>query len=334
MKSVTKVMPNGYSCHYTQHRKLEMTPPRELGRRTQEEWQSLNDYRGLKAVGFHPVVALEEERRKAESQGLSKDASSPQKRRHVSKLSSRGRTLVESALAILERLVPRQAQSFLTLTLPGIAVERSLSDDGALRRAVRRFRKLLEQKLRRAGLPAHIVVRPEAHPERSERMGVAVPHWHIVCVGRRAGKAWAFDIDWVQETWRNALLAEGLVDVDTVMDASTNVQPVKKSLRRYMSKYLSKKCSPPEGVTEEQYWCLMPGTAYNLSRSLHGLVKRHTVYVVETAADVLWATIKGSSKLLVRAKGEVHVEYEDGFKYLACEWAVLTDLGMKKLGLV
>lgn len=334
MKSITKIMPNGYSCHYNQREKLKVTPPKELGRRTQEEWQSLNDYRGLMAAGFNPVLALEEQRLQAESQGLSKVASSPQKTRHVSRLSSRGRTLVESALAVLERSVPRQAQTFLTLTLPDIAIVRSLSGDEALRRAVRRFRKLLEQKLSRAGLPPHIVIRPEAHPERSEAMGVAVPHWHGVCVGRRAGKAWAFDIHWVQQTWRNALLAEGLIEEDTFMDASTNVQPVKKSLRRYMSKYLSKKCSPPAGVTEEQYWCLMPGTAYNLSRSLHRMIKSATVMVVDTCADVIWATIKGSSKLLVRAKGEIHVEYEDGFRYLVCEWAMLTDTGMKMLGLV
>lgn len=161
----------------------------------------------------------------------------------LSGLPSAGRKAVWRALALLED--DRRLLSFWTVSLPTAAlIALGQADSWALFQD--RVRKELSRKLQAAGIRPRIVGVVELQPQRTRATGMPCPHLHVVFQGRKSPTdRWALrptDLDGVIAA---ALATAGVpapdgIDGQAFLKAAGNIQQVKKSVRAYLSKYMTK----------------------------------------------------------------------------------------------
>jgi hypothetical protein len=140
----------------------------------------------------------------------------------------------------------RPLLSFWTITLPDEAMAAVIEQD-LWPRFQQTIRHRLHLALKRRGLPPLALAVAEIHPKRSGRMVQAMPHLHVLFRGRMDRRhGWAFTPSQLDRMIVAALKACGII-VEAVKSAG-NVQAVKRSVRRYLSKYVSKASHVFEGV--------------------------------------------------------------------------------------
>ena len=173
-------------------------------------------------------------------------------------LPAAGRKSVWRALALLEEMRP--LLSFWTVSLPSEAMS-ELARLGTLPTFQDRLRKELARLLKVAGLPALVVGVAELQPKRSRAEGRPCPHWHIVFQGRKdRGSRWALSRAQLDGVIAAALATAGVRAPD--LRSAGNVQQVKRSVRAYLSKYMTKgsgDCarwvgSSHENLIPHQWW--------------------------------------------------------------------------------
>lgn len=160
----------------------------------------------------------------------------PPRRNGLNGLTATGRRRLTAGCCLLEER--RRLLSFWTITLPDEVMAALLARDSwsIFQNAVRHR---LVRKLEQRGLEPLVLAVAELHPERSRAAGQALPHLHVLFQGRAVGaSSWALDTAELDALIVVALEAAG-VSVDS-LPAAGNVQAIRKSVRRYLSKYVSK----------------------------------------------------------------------------------------------
>jgi hypothetical protein len=101
------------------------------------------------------------------------------------------------------------------------------------------IRHRLQLALNRRGLPPLALAVAELHPKRSGRMVQAMPHLHVLFRGRLSRRdGWAFTPSDLDRLIVAGLKACGIIAEE--VKSAGNVQAIKRSVRRYLSKYVSK----------------------------------------------------------------------------------------------
>ena len=208
----------------------------------------------------------------AQALGLSLAPNSERPDRYGLKgLPAKGRKQVWRALALLEEMRP--LLSFWTISLPTESLT-ALDREGTLPAFQDRVRQELSRLLRRAGLPDLVVGVAELQPRRSRVEGRPCPHWHIVFQGRRTrGSAWALSREQLDGVIAAALASAGVRAPD--LRSAGNVQQVKRSVRAYLSKYMTKgsgDCAEWVGSSHEN---LIPRQWWFWTRRLRSWVLQH-----------------------------------------------------------
>jgi hypothetical protein len=188
-------------------------------------------------------------------------------------LPSAGRRQVWRSLALLEDMRP--LLSFWTVTLPPEALEPLAAAD-AVATFQDRLRKELERQLRGAGLVPLVVGVVEIQCKRSGREGRPVPHWHVVYQGRRDRSAqWALSREVLDGVIAAALETAGVHGAD--LRAAGNVQGVKKSVRAYLSKYMTKGSGDVAPWVGGPFEALLPRQWWFWTRPLRSWVLQHVL---------------------------------------------------------
>jgi hypothetical protein len=207
--------------------------------------------------------------------GLSMARNSRRPRRHgFAGLTPDGRTKVSEALQLLEER--RRLLSFWTITLPGWAL-RQLARLNTWPVFVNRLLEQLRRKLqRRLGLALFVGV-VELQGERTQREGWPCPHLHVVFQGRRHSRsAPAVGLKELDSMIESALM-QASVQIEGDLSTAGNVQWVKKSVRGYLSKYLTKG-SLDASVWEGGLWeNLIPRQWWMWSQECRRMVESCTV---------------------------------------------------------
>jgi hypothetical protein len=160
----------------------------------------------------------------------------PPRRYGLKGLTANGRRRLQQGCSLLEE--QRSLLSFWTITLPDAAMAEVLERD-LWPRFQQTIRHRLHLALKRRGLPPLALAVAEIHPQRSGRMVQAMPHLHVLFRGRLSSREpWAFSPEQLDRMILSALKACGII-VEAVKSAG-NVQSIRKSVRRYLSKYVSK----------------------------------------------------------------------------------------------
>ena len=182
-----------------------------------------------------------------------------------------GRKSVWRALALLEEMRP--LLSFWTISLPTESLT-DLCRAGTLPAFQDRVRRELSRLLRRAGLPDLVVGVAELQPKRSLAEGRPCPHWHIVFQGRKnRGSSWALSPSQLDGVIAAALASAGVPGLG--LQSAGNVQQVKRSVRAYLSKYMTKgsgDCARWVGSSHED---LIPRQWWFWTRRLRAWVINH-----------------------------------------------------------
>lgn len=187
-----------------------------------------------------------------------------------------GRNL-RNAVYLLEERYGKEQLSFLTLTLPNLS-----RGDLALCCAnwdvmVNTFFKWLRTKLEMSLLELEYVYCTEIQPGRLRNRGEYAPHLHVVFRGRsRIRSPWA--IAWLdcRNAWAECIRKHTTADFDT--RALENIQGIKKSAARYLSKYLSKgKNLVPQGMPDDAPLAELHTQWGGMSRNLSRAIKKRMV---------------------------------------------------------
>lgn len=182
-----------------------------------------------------------------------------------------GRKQVWRALALLEEMRP--LLSFWTISLPSEALS-ELGRLGTLPAFQDRVRRELSRRLIGAGLPALVVGVAELQPKRSRVEGRPCPHWHIVFQGRKDRRSpWALSRELLDGVIAAALASAGVPLRD--LRSAGNVQQVKRSVRAYLSKYMTKGSGDCQAYVGGEHEGLIPHQWWFWSRPLRSWVLAH-----------------------------------------------------------
>jgi hypothetical protein len=195
--------------------------------------------------------------------------------------------MVRSAAFWLQQRWGRQNLSFLTVTipsLPGYDIGTVATEWGEI---TRRYKQELERELRRAGILAEMVLVSEIQEKRWSETGVIAPHLHIVFRGRKSRKdSWAISKERARELWENVLSA--IVGYRVEAPASTRIEPVKKSVEHYLSKYMSKGGKVVQEIIDAGLRMCLPASWWAMTDSLRRRVKNACIPVCQEAKNLLF----------------------------------------------
>lgn len=212
----------------------------------------------------------------ADHLGLSPDRNSdaapkPKARTGLKGLTPEGARSIRQATSALEET--RQLVAFWTITLPDEAMAEVQRQDcwASFQDAIRRY---LVRALVAAGLPPLACGVAELHPKRTAATGRPCPHLHVAFQGKRnRWEAWRLDRWRLDGIIGRAFYSSTGTRMPTI--AAGNVQGVRRSLTRYLGRYLTKG-SAPMTVCGAQIHGL-PRQWWFWSQALRRLVIRHTV---------------------------------------------------------
>lgn len=160
----------------------------------------------------------------------------PPRRYGLNGLTANGRRRLQQGCSLLEE--QRALLSFWTVTLPDAAMAEVIERD-LWPRFQQTIRHRLHLALKRRGLPPLALAVAEIHPKRSGRTLQAMPHLHVLFRGRISRRhGWAFAPSELDRIIESALKACGIIAVG--LKSAGNVQSIRRSVKRYLSKYVSK----------------------------------------------------------------------------------------------
>jgi len=205
-------------------------------------------------------------------------------------LPAAGRKQVWRALALLEE--NRRLLSFWTVSLPTESLL-ALARQDAWPQFQDRVRKELGRLLRVKGLPVRLVGVVELQPKRSRAAGFPCPHLHVVFQGRKSpGHGWALSPAELDGVIRAALTTAEVpvpagIDGEAFLRSAGNVQQVKKSVRAYLSKYMTKGSGDVAPWVGTEAETLLPRQWWFWSKPLRAFVMEHVFPIVFDF--LLWA---------------------------------------------
>lgn len=185
---------------------------------------------------------------------------------------------IRNAAYLLEQRYGKDCISFLTLTLPNLSQEDLGKCCERWDEMVHQFLIILRKKLQKLNIQFEYVYCTEIQPKRLEIRNEYVPHLHLLFRGRNGKKhPWAVTPKQVRKSWAS-IVSNVLGHAEFVTTALENLQRVRKSATRYLSKYLSKgRCVLPGDGGEcvrQQLRTQWGGMARVLSRLIKSCTSR------------------------------------------------------------
>ena len=205
--------------------------------------------------------------------GSSTPVNSEKKRRGLGGLTSRGKNLVREAAIGLEKRFGKKNLTFWTVTLPELSQEdwRSVCENWS--KIVKNVKEKLLYWMEKKGCPKHVVAVTELQEKRWKKTGVPGWHMHLVFVGKTSTGGWLLTPKRADKIWRESV--ENFITDRVGFQSSSKLQQVKKSVGRYLSKYLSKGVSVIQEVEEKWPGCV-PSSFYICTNSLKQWVDKQT----------------------------------------------------------
>ncbi len=204
--------------------------------------------------------------------GLSSPVNSQNRSRPgLSGISSNGTKFIKDSLTLMEDFKERLAM--WTVTLPDEDYSVFSTGRASWPLFQRYLIDLLTRYLQGAQDPAVVVAAVELGDERTKRTRRPMPHIHIVTTGwgSRDGGKWLLRPEVMDELVAKAAQYAGLPSRDRF--AVSRIEPIRHSVRAYMSKYLTKQAKPEELDLDSGWDELIPRQWWNRSDAAFSLVK-------------------------------------------------------------
>ena len=206
--------------------------------------------------------------------GLSKEGNSQnQGRRGLSGMPHSATRKVKGMLALMEDF--RSRLFFGTCSLPDEDLHAMAGTD-IWPRFQRRYIDLITQHLKSYGDEAMVVAVVEIGDIRAKRTGRPMPHIHFVCSGRGKRKPngrWLFDRADHDLIIAKAASYAGLPR--NKREAAGKIEEIRKSVKNYVSKYLTKQCPVKDVDLSDGYESLIPRQWWSRSSNACALLDGH-----------------------------------------------------------
>jgi len=225
----SRVFPNGEFSVWEEKRSLAVEPPPEQP-----------DYLGLTLLPNSHKVAL----------GMAKPPAERAKRGSKG-ITRHGARMVRNAAFLLQQRYGKDVLGFYTFTLPPTSATAEYWLSLQWSEVVRVFLQSVKRLLEAAGLPGSYVGCTEIQLQRYRERGGMPLHLHLVCVGRRRGKAWAIHSDQWRALWRRAVVGKCADYEGVSFSSSVDTVKVNKSVEGYLGKYMSKGIAALSPMIEE-----------------------------------------------------------------------------------
>lgn len=177
--------------------------------------------------------------------------SAPSRKKLLAMTKSMGRN-IRNAVFLLEEKYGKDCLSFLTLTLPDLSAEDLSQCCERWDYMTDQLLKAMRKRVKKHTPDFEYVYCTEIQCKRLQQRGEYAPHLHIVFRGRNGRKKpWYFTPKQIRSIWVG-IVASVVGHSGFRTDAVENLQRVKYSAARYLSKYLSKgHCSLPSDMDEK-----------------------------------------------------------------------------------
>lgn len=180
-------------------------------------------------------------------QSVESSKSVPSRKKLEGMTKNMSRNIRQGVFCLEERAGSKDVLSFLTLTLPDLSQEGLQQCCEKWDYMVNRFFCWLRTRLEDGGVEFQYVYCTEIQSKRLQQRKEYAPHLHVVFRGRIGKKCpWIISPRQARKAW--AACISSVVSESFRVDALENIQRIKYSAARYLSKYLSKGrcCIPPK----------------------------------------------------------------------------------------
>lgn len=329
MGIIAKIYPNGEaSLYYERMLKKKAFPCSQ--KRTDRQYRH---YLSAKRVFGHEfALKMQNDARRGGSPlGLvtvpisTKNAENPVTTRGLTRLGAR--TLRQGAF-LIEQGCGKDCVTFGTCTLPVLTDEEYDQVEADWSNIIDRLVKRLRYHLRKKGLSGDVIHVTEVHPKRSLNEGREIPHVHIVFQGRKRKSSWAIAPKQFTKFWCRALQLKRITL--KMCSSSCQLARVKKSVARYLSKYVAKKsmktCSV---ISESNLRKLSLRQWWGISDSLRCSVRQNTRVISDSRSEVLWRSHEKELKSVWEYSGTID-SAGNGTNVIFCRFGRLTPHAREK----
>lgn len=243
-------------------------------------------------------------------------------------LTGYGQKQLRRAIAAWETQLSPGTVAFGTLTLSDDALSSLLSSgqssparafQGCVTRFMDRFRRLLKSR----GLSGDVIWVTEMHPARSQKMGMFIPHVHFLAQTAVQKYQWLIKPSEIVDLWASAVSAFGNVPEGKRFPSRCQIKCVKKSVARYMSKYLSKSKRCAIENTQDLSTEFIPDRWYAIANGLHQLLRKMTSTIAGEEAAMIFDWLKSATCPIVKRSGDITISDADGHSYWVSSWFIL-----------
>lgn len=224
----------------------------------------------------------------------------PKSRKKLLGMTKRMSRNIRNGVYLLEKLPGgKDVLSFLTLTLPALSTEGLKACCQNWDSMVKRFFDWLRTKLKAKGLELNHVYCTEIQSKRLQERGEYAPHLHIVFKGRIARRsAWAITPKDARAAWGRCISV--YTDESFETKALENLQRIKYSAARYLSKYLSKGSNIIPESSDESAICHLRTQWGGMARTISKGIRQATQRFVGRGhtRDIAWSIFNNMERLL------------------------------------
>ena len=203
--------------------------------------------------------------------GSSKESNSQNQSRYgLSGISHSATRDIRNMLTLMEDF--REKLAFITVTLPDEDYAH-MAGTNIWPDFQRRYVDLLTRHLKAHGDPALVVGVVEIGDVRAKRTGRPMPHLHVCCTGygtRLGRKKFLLSPEVNDELIELAARYAGIPT--HLRGVAGNIQPIKKSVANYVSKYLTKQAKPADLDLSDGWEDLIPRQWWNRSAAARDLL--------------------------------------------------------------
>jgi hypothetical protein len=176
-------------------------------------------------------------------------------------------------MVILESIAGKEHIAFGTTTLPDLSNELHYRLVENWAEITRQFVQELTRALKRKGITQLVISVTEIQEKRSIREEKICPHLHLAFPGRKHRyQRWAISKEEFQAIWQRIL--SNFLGFKVDCKAATNIQKVKHSIKRYLSKYMSKGGEILDKLKDAGLQDYIPRSWFYCTRSLKQAARR------------------------------------------------------------
>ena len=249
----------------------------------------------------------------------------PRARKGLRGITRKGRQSVLEGATVLESVFPRSSLSFVTPTCPTLSEEGQRAVNSNWGPIYDDFILEINRKLKTQRLDGFTLAGHEVQPKRWAMTGVVGMHTHLVFPNKaRGSKKWIVTIPEIRAAWVRSL-AKYAPEVKAIPWVQVKVIEVKKSLRHYLAKYMSKGSQVTQSVIDAGKADQLPYQWWAQGRRLKRLVDRLTARLPQDACDALWELARNPVPGKVLSAREVTITQADGSEMVVGYALKLTD---------